>query len=101
MKIILSNFLLLLLLFCSTILTGCFFGSCADWNCSTHNPHWTKAVHNCYELNFEIAKQKLGYKNLEEVQDSEIGRNIYNQCTRNAGKYNVKKDKKYGHLFSQ
>ncbi|WP_283129730.1 hypothetical protein [Neisseria lactamica] len=78
-----------------------FDGSCADWNCSKHNPRWTQAVHTCYDLNFEIAKQKLGYENLEEVQDSEIGRNIYGQCTRNAGKYDIRKDKQYGHLFVQ
>ena len=100
MKKILSN--LMLISFCSTMLTACpFWGSCADWNCSKHNPRWTQAVHACYDLNFEIAKQKLGYENLEEVQRSEIGRNIYGQCTRNAGKYDIRKDKQYGHLFAK
>lgn len=97
MKKILSNSLLLLI--CLTMLAGCFFGSCADWNCSIHNPRWTKAVHACYNSNFEIVKQKLEYKNLEEVQNSKIGRNIYNQCTRNAGGYDIRKDKQYSHLF--
>ena len=99
MKIILSKFILPL--FALTTLTSCFFGSCMDWNCSKHNPRWTQAVHACYDLNFEIAKQKLGYENLEEVQRSEIGRNIYGQCTRNAGKYDIRKDKQYGHLFAK
>ena len=99
MKIILSNFLLLL--FCSTMLTACFFGNCADWNCSTQNPHWRKAVDDCFSRNFEVVKQQLGYKDHGEVQDSEIGQHISHQCNRNGGRYNVKKDKKYGHLFLQ
>lgn len=108
MKQILFKYFMLIT--CVFVLSSCgyllsfgqlmFDGSCADWNCSKPTQRWTQAVHACYDLNFEIAKQKLGYENLEEVQDSEIGRNIYNQCVQNAGKYDIRKDKQYGHLFA-
>ena len=42
------------------MLTACFFGNCADWNCSTQNPRWRKAVDDCDDRNFEIVKQTLG-----------------------------------------
>ncbi|MBQ9259394.1 MAG: hypothetical protein IJ187_06045 [Neisseriaceae bacterium] len=98
MKKILSN--VVLLLFCSTILTGCF-GHCADWNCSSLNPKWKKAVDDCDDRNFEIVKQTLGYKDYGEVAFSEIGQHISVQCFRNAGRFDIKKDKKYGHLFAK
>ena len=101
MNKILSNGLLLSLL---SILTGCF-GHCADWNCSKLNPRWVKAVDDCGYNNRTIVFQELGdkfgYHSRIEVQDSEIGQHISTQCIRNDGRYNVKKDKKYGHLFSQ
>ena len=97
MKKILSN--VMLLLFCSTILTGCF-GSCGDWNCSG-NPRWYKKADECDKRNFEIVKQTVGYKDYGEVQDSEIGQHISVQCFRNAGRFDIKKDKKYGHLFAK
>ena len=97
MKKILSNGLLLSLL---VILTGCF-GHCANWNCSSLNPRWKKAVDDCDDRNFEIVKQILGYKDYGEVAFSEIGQHIAHQCNRNSGRYNVKKDKKYGHLFAK
>lgn len=95
------------MLFCSTILTGCF-GSCGDWNCSG-NPRWHKKVDDCYSKNLEVVKQQLGYKKYggdivrfhSEVQDSEIGQHISTQCIRNDGRYNIEKDKKYGHLFAK
>lgn len=83
------------------MLTACFFGNCADWNCSTQNPRWRKAVDDCDDRNFEIVKQTLGYKDYGEVAFSEIGQHIAHQCIRNDGRYNVKKDKKYGHLFAK
>ena len=98
MKKILSN--IVLLLFYSTILTGCF-GHCADFNCSSINPRWEKKVDDCYSRNFEVVKQQLGYKDHGEVQDNEIGQHISTQCIRNDGRYNIKKDKKYGHLFAK
>ena len=101
MKKILSNGLLLSLL---VILTGCF-GHCANWNCSSLNPKWKKAVDDCRSNNRKIVLSELGYKfgykSTAEVQDSEIGEHISYQCNRNDGRYNVKKDKKYGHLFLQ
>ena len=94
-----SNFVLLLLVL--TILTGCF-GNCGDWNCLTENPRWRKAVDDCFNRNFdEVIKRQLGYQSRIEVQDSEIGQHISHQCNRNGGRYNVKKDKKYGHLFAK
>lgn len=99
MKKIHSN--VILIICCSIILTGCF-GHCANWNCSSLNPRWEKKVDDCYSRNFdEVIKQQLGYQSRIEVQDSEIGQHISSQCIRNDGRYNVKKDKKYGHLFLQ
>ena len=102
MKKILSN--LILISFCSTMLTACpFWGSCADWNCSKLNPRWVKAVDTCETKNLTIVLQvlgeDLGYKSLIEVQDSKIGQHAAYQCTHNDGKYDIRKDKQYGHLF--
>lgn len=101
MKKVLSK--LTLMVFGSTLLTGCFYGSCGDWNCNGPNPRWKKAVDNCGYNNrtivFQELSNKLGYKSRIEVQDSEIGQHISTQCIRNAGKYDIRKDKQYGHLF--
>ena len=99
MKKILSNSLLLL--FCLTMLTGCFFGSCADWNCSKPTKRWEKAVDDCKNKNFEIVEETLKYKSRIEVQDSEIGQHISTRCIINDGRYDVRKDKQYGHLFTK
>lgn len=98
---------MVLILFCSTILTGCF-GSCGDWNCSG-NPRWNEKVNDCYSRNLEVVKQQLGYKKYggdivrfhSEVQDSEIGQHISTQCIYHSGKYDIHKDKQYGHLFAK
>ncbi|WP_075321850.1 hypothetical protein [Histophilus somni] len=104
MKKILSN--LMLISFCSTMLTACpSWVRCADWNCSKLNPRWVKAVDTCETKNLTIVLQvlgeDLGYKSLIEVQDSKIGQHISTQCIRNDGRYNIEKDKKYGHLFAK
>ncbi len=102
MKKILSN--LMLISFCSTMLTACpSWVRCADWNCSKHNPRWQKAVNTCTTENrtfvlHELGNQ-LGYKSITEVSYSDIGQHISSQCIRNDGKYDVRKDKQYGHLF--
>ncbi|SUU37206.1 Uncharacterised protein [Actinobacillus seminis] len=83
-------------------------GRCGDWNCSG-NSRWHKKVGDCYSRNLEVVKQQLGYKNYggdivrfhSEVQDSEMGHHISTQCIRNDGRYNIEKDKKYGHLFAK
>ena len=101
MKKNLSN--LILLAFCSIMLSSCFLGSCANWNCSELNSHWVEAVDTCETKNLTIVLQvlgeDLGYKSLIEVQDSKIGQHAAYQCTRNAGRYDIRKDKQYGHLF--
>lgn len=99
MKKILSN--LMLISFCSTMLTACFFGSCADWNCSKLNPRWVKAVDDCEDRNFEIVKQKFGHKDYGEVAFSDIGQHVSYQCIHHGGKYDIRKDKEYEHLFSK
>lgn len=99
MKKNLSN--LMLILFCSIILSSCFFGSCANWNCSKLNPRWTKAVDDCEDRNFEIVKQKFGHKDYREVAFSDIGQHISSQCIYHSGKYDIHKDKQYGHLFAK
>ena len=104
MKKTLSN--LMLISFCLTMLTACpFWGSCTDWNCSELNPRWVKAVDTCETKNLTIVLQvlgeDLGYKSLIEVQDSKIGQHAAYQCTHNAGKYDIRKDKQYGHLFAK
>ena len=93
------------LLFVSTMmLTGCF-GHCADFNCTRLDPRWVKAVDTCETKNLTIVLQvlgeDLGYKSLIEVQDSKIGQHAAYQCTHNAGKYDIRKDKQYGHLFAK
>ncbi|WP_107997502.1 MULTISPECIES: hypothetical protein [Neisseriaceae] len=104
MKKTLSN--LMLISFCSTMLTACpFWGSCADWNCSELNPRWKKAVDTCTTENrtfvlHELGNQ-LGYKSITEVSFSEIGQHISYQCIHHDGRYNIRKDKQYGHLFVQ
>ena len=62
-----------------------------------------KDNHLWREINFyNEQKENITYQQkIYKVQDSEIGRNIYNQCTRNAGKYDIRKDKQYGHLFTE
>ncbi len=93
------------LLFVSTMmLTGCF-GHCADFNCTRLDPRWVKAVDTCETKNLTIVLQvlgeDLGYKSLIEVQDSKIGQHISSQCIYHSGKYDIHKDKQYGHLFVQ
>lgn len=93
------------LLFVSTMmLTGCF-GHCADFNCTRLDPRWVKAVDTCETKNLTIVLQvlgeDLGYKSLIEVQDSKIGQHISSQCIYYSGKYDIHKDKQYGHLFVQ
>lgn len=103
MKKNISN--LMLILFCSIILSSCFFGSCANWNCSKLNPRWVKAVDTCTTENrtfvlHELGNQ-LGYKSITEVSFSEIGQHISSQCIYHSGKYDIHKDKQYGHLFAK
>ena len=93
------------LLFVSTMmLTGCF-GHCADFNCTRLDPRWVKAVDTCTTKNRTIVLQvlweDLGYKSLIEVQDSKIGQHISSQCIYHSGKYDIHKDKQYGHLFAK
>ena len=93
------------LLFVSTMmLTGCF-GHCADFNCTRLDPRWEKAVDTCETKNLTIVLQvlgeDLGYKSLIEVQDSKIGQHISSQCIYHSGKYDIHKDKQYGHLFAK
>ena len=93
------------LLFVSTMmLTGCF-GHCADFNCTRLDPRWVKAVDTCTTKNrtivLQVLGEDLGYKSLIEVQDSKIGQHISSQCIYHSGKYDIHKDKQYGHLFAK
>ncbi|HEZ0915369.1 TPA: hypothetical protein WGR75_001213 [Neisseria meningitidis] len=93
------------LLFVSTMmLTGCL-GHCADFNCTRLDPRWVKAVDTCTTKNrtivLQVLGEDLGYKSLIEVQDSKIGQHISSQCIYHSGKYDIHKDKQYGHLFVQ
>ena len=104
MKKILSN--LMLISFCSTMLTACpLWGSCANWNCSELNPRWVKSVHNCRSNNYKVVLSAIGskfnYQSTSQVQDSDIGQHISGQCTYYDGRYDVRKDKQYGHLFAK
>lgn len=89
MKKILSNFMVIT--FFSTMLTGCFFGSCADWNCNELNPRWEQKMERCRERNI----QNLGY-NIIEINKSSIGNEItsevFNQCIQSGAKYDARKD---------
>ncbi len=49
----------------------------------------------------QVLGEDLGYKSLIEVQDSKIGQHISSQCIYHSGKYDIHKDKQYGHLFVQ
>ncbi|WP_203414993.1 hypothetical protein [Histophilus somni] len=107
MKQILFKYFMLIT--CVLGLSGCGYllslgqlmldGRCADWNCSKPTPRWRKAVDDCYSRNFGVVKQQLGYKDHGEVQDSDIGQHISYQCVRHDGRYDIRKDKQYGHLF--
>ncbi|EEG33944.1 hypothetical protein NEIFLAOT_01047 [Neisseria flavescens NRL30031/H210] len=93
------------LLFVSTMmLTGCF-GHCADFNCTRLNPRWVKSVHNCRSNNYKVVLSAIGskfnYQSTSQVQDSDIGQHISGQCTYYDGRYDVRKDKQYGHLFAK
>ena len=113
MKQILFKYFMLIT--CVFVLSSCgyllsfgqlmFDGSCADWNCSKPTQRWAKAVDTCETENLTIVLQvlgeDLGYKSLIEVQDSKIGQHAAYQCTHNAGKYDIRKDKQYGHLFAK
>ena len=97
-----NHFNIALLFVSSMMLTGCF-GHCADFNCTKLNPRWEKAVDTCETKNLtfvlhELGNQ-LGYKSITEVSFSEIGQHISSQCIYHSGKYDIHKDKQYGHLF--
>lgn len=113
MKQILFKYFMLIT--CVFVLSSCgyllsfgqlmFDGSCADWNCSKLNPRWEKAVDTCTTENrtfvlHELGNQ-LGYKSITEVSFSEIGQHISSQCIYHSGKYDIHKDKQYGHLFAK
>lgn len=101
MKKILFNSMVMIVF--SKTLTGCFYGSCSDWNCTKPNSRWLTAVTKCQSKNYGIVFQVLGdklfYKSIPQVQDSEIGQHISHQCNLNDGQYDIHKDKQYGHLF--
>ena len=44
---------------------------------------------------------KFNYQSTSQVQDSDIGQHISGQCTYYDGRYDVRKDKQYGHLFAK
>ncbi|HEZ2936602.1 TPA: hypothetical protein WHZ31_001186 [Neisseria meningitidis] len=99
-----NHFNIALLFASAMMLTGCF-GHCADFNCTKLNPRWEKAVDTCTTENrtfvlHELGNQ-LGYKSITEVSYSKIGQHISSQCIYHGGKYDIHKDKQYGHLFVQ
>ena len=113
MKQILFKYFMLIT--CVFVLSSCgyllsfgqlmFDGSCADWNCSKPTQRWAKAVDTCETENLtfvlhELGSQ-LGYKSITEVSFSEIGQHISYQCIHHDGRYNIRKDKQYGHLFTK
>ena len=102
----------LMLISCGISLNGCgylfpgvqlmFDGSCADWNCSKPTQRWERTIDDCENRNLEVVKQKFGYKDYREVIFSEIGQKIQipYQCRHNNGRYDIRKDKQNGYLFS-
>lgn len=108
MKKILFNILFLII--SPIILNGCGFiytyllymidSHCSDWNCNAQDPRWSQEVIQCSFRNSNILILELGYKNQIDARSSEIGKIISTKCLQNSGKYNIKKDEEYNHLFS-